>query len=378
MVFASRTATRRSSSPCWPYDKKSDLAILELDKAPPAARSLALGARAFPAPGDAVTAIGHPQGLNFSATSGIVSGIRRAPTSRRQARGGPRLACRAPQPSAAEAAAALALRDRAGDRDQYARPAGPGHRLRRPRRPPPRPAGQSPAAKPQPLPGSEGSDLFNPLADLEPRVNGCRGVLERRGRIQPAAPGRRQPNSTGYHPEDSKPRPQVRQALLPIAEPKRRTPPASRPSIWPAWPTTPGPGRLQAGARRHPRRLCQGAVDAPGLPGSSMATITTSVPALIASHPAESESRASRVRLLLTWRPPAEGPEVRRDRSDRPAQAVHRRVQGRSLRGRGRGPQVEYAIGEPAAKMLFALEHLSVGKKRPRSPAATSTARPSS
>ena len=60
------------------YDKKSDLAILELDKTPPAAKSLALGAKALPAPGDTVTAIGHPQGLNFTATNGIVSAIRKA------------------------------------------------------------------------------------------------------------------------------------------------------------------------------------------------------------------------------------------------------------------------------------------------------------
>ncbi len=58
-------------------DKKRDLAILELEKAPAAARPLALGPRTPPPVGEAVTAIGHPRGLEFSATDGIVSGIRK-------------------------------------------------------------------------------------------------------------------------------------------------------------------------------------------------------------------------------------------------------------------------------------------------------------
>lgn len=57
-------------------DEKADLAILELDKTPPKARPLTLGPASPPRPGEPVTAIGHPRGLDFSATKGIVSAIR--------------------------------------------------------------------------------------------------------------------------------------------------------------------------------------------------------------------------------------------------------------------------------------------------------------
>jgi S1-C subfamily serine protease len=57
-------------------DEKADLAILELDKTPPKAKPLPLGPASPPRPGDSVTAIGHPRGLDFSATKGIVSAIR--------------------------------------------------------------------------------------------------------------------------------------------------------------------------------------------------------------------------------------------------------------------------------------------------------------
>ena len=58
-------------------DKKGDLAILELARMPEKARPLPLGPRTLPAQGDVVTAIGHPNGLNFSATDGIVSAVRK-------------------------------------------------------------------------------------------------------------------------------------------------------------------------------------------------------------------------------------------------------------------------------------------------------------
>ncbi|MFO0891581.1 MAG: trypsin-like peptidase domain-containing protein [Isosphaeraceae bacterium] len=57
-------------------DDKADLVIVELEKTPPSTRPLPLGPKDPPRPGDAVTAIGHPRGLDFSATRGIVSAIR--------------------------------------------------------------------------------------------------------------------------------------------------------------------------------------------------------------------------------------------------------------------------------------------------------------
>ena len=56
-------------------DKDRDLAILELEKRQPGP-ALCAGPRTPPRVGDSVTAIGHPRGLEFSATDGIVSGIR--------------------------------------------------------------------------------------------------------------------------------------------------------------------------------------------------------------------------------------------------------------------------------------------------------------
>ena len=44
---------------------------------PETAKTLTLGPRTLPAQGDVVTAIGHPNGLNFSATDGIVSAVRK-------------------------------------------------------------------------------------------------------------------------------------------------------------------------------------------------------------------------------------------------------------------------------------------------------------
>jgi WD40 repeat protein len=59
-------------------DEKRDLAIIELESTPAGTAPLPLGPRTPPRAGESATAIGHPRGLEFSATSGIVSGIRRS------------------------------------------------------------------------------------------------------------------------------------------------------------------------------------------------------------------------------------------------------------------------------------------------------------
>jgi thiol-disulfide isomerase/thioredoxin len=58
-------------------DREGDIAILELAKLPPKLKALPLGAKVFPRQGDAVIAIGHPQGLSFTVTTGIVSAVRK-------------------------------------------------------------------------------------------------------------------------------------------------------------------------------------------------------------------------------------------------------------------------------------------------------------
>jgi WD40 repeat protein/S1-C subfamily serine protease len=155
------------------YDKKRDLAILELDKTPPAARSLSLGEKAFPAPGDTVTAIGHPQGLNFTATNGIVSAIRKA-SDRSPVKpeddqvwvqstafigggssGGPLLS---------ETGRVIGINTSVVPGQGISFAVHVGHLVDL--------LATLKGAKPQPLPGSEGSELYNPLADLQPRVNG--------------------------------------------------------------------------------------------------------------------------------------------------------------------------------------------------------------
>jgi S1-C subfamily serine protease len=57
-------------------DEKADLAIVELEAMPGPVPALPLGPRRPPRPGDAVVAIGHPHGLRFSASAGIVSAVR--------------------------------------------------------------------------------------------------------------------------------------------------------------------------------------------------------------------------------------------------------------------------------------------------------------
>ena len=63
-------------------DEKADLAILELEAMPEPVPALSLGPPRPPRPGDAVVAIGHPRGLRFSSSAGIVAPSVRARTSR--------------------------------------------------------------------------------------------------------------------------------------------------------------------------------------------------------------------------------------------------------------------------------------------------------
>ena len=155
------------------YDKKRDLAILELDSTPATAKTLPLGPRTGPAAGDTVTAIGHPQGLNFTATNGIVSGIRKSSDRARVkpdedsvfiqstafiaggSSGGPLLS---------DTGRVIGLNTSVVPGQAISFAVHVGHLIDL--------LATARAGKPQPLPGNEGSELFNPLTDLEPRVNG--------------------------------------------------------------------------------------------------------------------------------------------------------------------------------------------------------------
>lgn len=73
-------------------DRDRDLAILEVDSPPKGLLALELAAKATPRPGDSALAIGHPKGLSFSATNGIVSAVRKTtelPEAIRDAVGAP-------------------------------------------------------------------------------------------------------------------------------------------------------------------------------------------------------------------------------------------------------------------------------------------------
>jgi peroxiredoxin len=57
-------------------DREGDIAVLDLAKPPKGIKPLPLGPKDPPRQGDVVLAIGHPQGLNFTASTGIVSAVR--------------------------------------------------------------------------------------------------------------------------------------------------------------------------------------------------------------------------------------------------------------------------------------------------------------
>jgi S1-C subfamily serine protease/peroxiredoxin len=58
-------------------DRETDIAVLELEKTPAKIKPLTLGDRKPPRQGESVIAIGHPQGLTFTVTTGIVSAVRK-------------------------------------------------------------------------------------------------------------------------------------------------------------------------------------------------------------------------------------------------------------------------------------------------------------
>ncbi len=58
-------------------NKEGDLAVLELEKKPEKLRVLVLAPQTPPRQGDNVIAIGHPHGLSFTVTAGIVSAVRK-------------------------------------------------------------------------------------------------------------------------------------------------------------------------------------------------------------------------------------------------------------------------------------------------------------
>jgi len=153
------------------YDKQGDLAILELARVPAASRPLPLGPREFPTQGDAVTALGHPSGLNFSASTGIVSGIRRTSDNNKVKPGDDRVWIQSTAavaggssggPLLSERGEVIGINARALPGQGIALAVHVSHLLDL--------LAKARKASPQPLPGTAGSELFNPLVDLEPRV----------------------------------------------------------------------------------------------------------------------------------------------------------------------------------------------------------------
>jgi len=207
------------------YDKKRDLAILELDKIPAAARSLPLGPRTVPAPGDAVTAIGHPQGLNFTATNGIVSGIRkasdRAPVKPEEERvyiqstafiaggssGGPLLS---------DTGRVIGINTSVLPGQAISFAVHVSHLIDL--------LAKAHGATSQPLPGNEGSDLFNPLADLEPRVNRMyEEYTNAANEFNKQLQGARNPVQYELVRRTQNPGPKYAKRFLQIADQERRT-----------------------------------------------------------------------------------------------------------------------------------------------------------
>jgi S1-C subfamily serine protease/peroxiredoxin len=77
LVVAFRDGTKCEVTGYHALDRSADLAVVELAKPPAKLKPLPLGAKTPPRQGDSVIAIGHPRGLSFTVTSGIVSAVRK-------------------------------------------------------------------------------------------------------------------------------------------------------------------------------------------------------------------------------------------------------------------------------------------------------------
>ncbi len=351
------------------YDKKSDLAIVELNHVPPAAKSLALGPRALPTLGDSVTAIGHPQGLNFSATSGIVGGIRRAsdggavkPEDDRVwvqstaaigggSSGGPLLS---------EAGRVIGINTRVMPGQGIAFAVHVGHLLDL--------LAQAQKAKPQPLPGNEGSELYDPLNDMEPRVN---RMLEEYSNAVNEFNKQLQAAGNGFQAtlirRNQNPGPKYARRFFQIAEQERRTT-AGFQALYMA--CVADDASAKGGVfRQAADRILEDYVKQPwlhrafqGIYGEDHDSVRALYRGAIKQNPNRHVQGAACYYLAvnLKLRPKFDEPEVigllKRCSGEFKDVRLEFEVEGRT---------VEYPLGELAGPLLFALEHLSVGKKAP-------------
>jgi WD40 repeat protein/S1-C subfamily serine protease len=351
------------------YDKKSDLAIVELDKVPQAAKPLALGQRTLPTLGDSVTAIGHPQGLNFSATSGIVGGIRRVsddnPVKVEDDRvwvqstaaiaggssGGPLLS---------ETGLVIGINTRVLPGQGIAFAIHVGHLLDL--------VDQARKAKPQPLPGNEGSELYDPLSHLEPRVNRMleeysAAINEFNRALQAAGNG----FQAGLIRRTQNPGPKYAKRFFQIADQQRRTTAAFQ-ALYLACVTddASAPGSVFKPALD--RILEDYAKDSwlhhafQGVVGVDHDSVRALYRGAIKQNPHRNVQGAACYFLAinLKQKPGFNESEVigllKRCNSEFKDVRLELELEGQS---------VEYSLGDLTARSLFALEHLSVGKKAP-------------
>jgi WD40 repeat protein/S1-C subfamily serine protease len=349
------------------YDKKRDLAILELDKTPAAARSLPLGPRTFPEPGDAVTAIGHPQGLNFTATNGIVSGIRKTSDQAAVKPEEERVFIQSTAFIAGGSSGGPLLSDTGrvigintsvlpGQGISFAVHVSHLSDL----------LAKARGATPQPLPGNEGSELFNPLADLEPRVNRMfEEYTNAANEFNKQLLGAPNPLQRELVRRTQNPGPKYAKRFLQIADQERRTTAGFQALIWACMAddaSVPGSVFQQALDRiledHAKERWVHHAFQ--GLFGEDHESVSVFFRETLNRNPHPIVQGAACYYLAnrLKQKPKFNEAEVL---------SLLKRCTGEfkdvRLEYESEGQPVEYPVAELAKPTIFAIEHLSVGKK---------------
>ncbi len=350
------------------FDVARDVAILELEKPPTKAKPLPLGPRTPPTQGDPVMAIGHPRGLNFSATEGIVSAIRKnsdkAPVKPEDDRiwvqttaaiaggssGGPLLS---------DSGDVIGINTLVLEERGVAFAVHVSHVIDL--------FAKAKGASVAPLPGNPSSDQYNPLANFEP---GVLEVLEdytrRNGPVSANAGKRASVPACAIEAKDH-PGPKYARRLVQMAERERHGPMAFQ-ALYMACLVDKPDGSCDSLKRAldliledHVREKWLGK-SIPGLAGQPNEAVTGFLRKVLAQTPHAEVKAVTCFHLAnnLKNTPKSNSDEVL---------SLLRRCSGEfkdvriTLQGENRAE--EYVLGELVKPMIFEVENLSVGRKAP-------------
>ena len=347
-------------------DKQGDLAILELGKVPAHAVPLPLGGKSPPAQGDSVTAIGHPGGLNFSASNGIVGAVRKVPEGAAVKPDDQRSLIQSTAAVTGGSSGGPLLSDTGkvvGINTLVVEGKGIGfavqvsHLLNI--------LGEARKSIAQPLPGDPRSELYKPLDYFEPRVQAMTDEYlnarrEYQRQLQEASVFQR-----AYIQANADPGPRYAERFLQIAERDRRTPTAFQ-ALYMAClvdrnvgPATSLKRSLNLMLEDHIKEKWLG--DAfPGISGK----VHDSVPAFLRKVAELSRHRDVRAHACyylasyLNTQPKHDEAEVLRlfKRCGDEFKDVRIELQSEDR-------SFEYALGDVVKPIIFAAENLSVGRK---------------